>query len=172
MPYIALPVNQVLSDFLKQTGLSQAQMAEKCSVSASTVNLILRHNIWPKRQELADKLEKSMKEIFIQHGAAPNEVNAAFEECASRRMNWTSPSSRLTRATAPTPSPQTNQSKDEDMLLRKHTITPDAREYFNLDRDPFTNEMRGVADVFLNDNIKRVRGVNEVPDLVFFLYFN
>ncbi len=157
MPYIALPVNQVLSDFLKQTGLSQAQMAEKCSVSASTINLILRHDIWPKRQELTEKLEKSMKEIFIQHGAAPNEVNAAFEECASRRMNWTSPSSRLTRASAPTPSPQTNQSKDEDMLLRKHTITPDAREYFHLERDPFTNEMRGVADVFLNDNIKKVR---------------
>ncbi|WP_314972670.1 AAA family ATPase [Comamonas testosteroni] len=43
------------------------------------------------------------------------------------------------------------------MLLRKHTITPDAREYFHLERDPFTNEMRGVADVFLNDNIKKVR---------------
>ena len=43
------------------------------------------------------------------------------------------------------------------MLLRKHTITPDARDYFNLERDPFTNEMRGVTDVFLNDNIKKVR---------------
>lgn len=107
MPYIALPVNQVLSDFLKQTGLSQAQLAEKCSVSASTINLILRHDIWPKRQELTEKLEKSMKEIFIQHGAAPTEVNAAFEECASRRMNWTSPPAgslgHLPRLQAPKP---------------------------------------------------------------------
>lgn len=50
-----------------------------------------------------------------------------------------------------------SRNKQHDMLPRKHTITPDAREHFALDRDPFNHEMRGVADVFMNDNIRRVR---------------
>ena len=148
---------QVLSDMFKRLGLFQSTVAKSCGVSSATINLILRHDIWPKRGDEKARLRKQITETLIQHGATPAEVAAAFEECASQRANWTSHAGQLTGAFAPTPSPQNYLFKDTDMLLRKHTITPDARDYFKLDRDPFTNEMRGVADVYLNDNIKKVR---------------
>lgn len=77
------------------------------------------------------------------------------KECAGQRAN----AARPIEADASSPSPQANPSQPEDteMLLRKHTITAEARAHFGLPRDPFTNEMRGVADVFLNDNFRKVR---------------
>lgn len=146
-----------LIELLKQLSMTQTALANACKVSLAQINVVIRHGIWPKHPGAGAALHKKMTDVLIQNGATPQTVEAAFEECASRRTNWTSPSGQLTGANAPTPSPQTNQFKDEDMLLRKHTITPDARDYFNLERDPFTNEMRGVTDVFLNDNIKKVR---------------
>lgn len=47
--------------------------------------------------------------------------------------------------------------EDIDMLPLKHTINPDARDHFGLERDPFNNEMHVVADVFMNENIRKVR---------------
>ena len=144
---------------IKEVNWSQADLAFACKVSPSQLNLLLRHDIWPKTPGAKEKLREQIIQKLNQRGVAKKRVAAALEECAEQRTNWTSNAAQPTdpKAKALAPSPQTNQFKDEDMLLRKHTITPDAREYFHLDRDPFTNEMRGVADVFLNDNIKKVR---------------
>lgn len=150
---------QKLDALLKRYGLYQAKVAKFCNVSRSGLNLALRHDKWPKTLGVTERMKKQIHELLIQAGAAAADVAVAFEECAEQRTNWTSNAAQPTdpEAQASAPSPQKDHFKDADMLLRKHTITPDARDYFQLERDPFTNEMRGVADVFLNDNIKKVR---------------
>lgn len=156
---MAEPAYPELIHIIQELKWSQADLAFACNVSPTQINLLLRHDLWPKRPGAKEKLREQIIKKLIQRGAAPKRVAAAIEECAEQHANWTSNAAQPTdpKAKALAPSPQTNQFKDEDMLLRKHTITPDARDYFKLERDPFTNEMRGVADVFLNDNIKKVR---------------
>lgn len=140
----------------KELGINQADFARQLKVSTATVSLIFKHNRWPVKTGMEFRLKRAATDILLQRGVDPDRVKTAFEECAGQRAN----AAQLTEANASTQSPQTtlsNRLKDEDMLLRKHTITQDARDYFALPRDPFTNEMRGVADVFLNDNIRKVR---------------
>lgn len=148
-----------LHALLAEAGLNQSKLARSCSYSPATISLIIKHNHWPRGSELRAQLKDRIIAILIQRGVAPEKAATAFEECAEQHANWTSTAAQPTdpEAQASAPSPQNNDSKDEDMLLRKHTITPEARDHFNLDRDPFTNEMRGVADVFLNDNLRKVR---------------
>ena len=150
-------MHEQLTELIKHCGLTQRQVAAHCGISTETLNLILRHDIWPKRKDIRADLQKKVSELLIQHGATAAQAQAAFEECAGEHANSKLHARQLTEDQASPPSPQIIQLKDTDMLLRKHTITPDARDYFQLSRDPFTNEMRGVADVYLNDNIKKVR---------------
>jgi len=144
-----------LQSILTELNINQSELARRLKVSAATVSLALKHDRWPRGQGLEFRLKRDITQLLIQRGIAPERVATAFEECAGQRANAAQP----TEANASTPSPRTNlnQLKDEDMLLRKHTITPDARDYFALERDPFTNEMRSVADVFLNENTRKVR---------------
>lgn len=45
------------------------------------------------------------------------------------------------------------------MLLQKQTLTPEARQHFNLPRDPFTDDVQTSADVFQTANVRYVRAV-------------
>lgn len=148
-----------LHQFITEVNLNRAELARLSGVSPATISLGLKHNQWGRRAGFAAGLKASITDILIQRGIAPERAAMAFEECAGQRANCTSSAAQPTEpgAVAPASSPQTNQFKDQDMLPRKHTITPDARDHFALDRDPFNNEMRGVADVWMNDNIRRVR---------------
>lgn len=144
---------------LKDAGLSQSALSRLCGVSPATISLLIKYQHWPRSSGTKARLRDRISEILIQRGAAPEKVAAALEECAGQRGASNSRAAQPTdpEAAASAPSPQTTQSEDQDMLPGKHRITPEARDYFHLDRDPFTNEMRAVGDVFLNDNIKKVR---------------
>lgn len=146
-----------LHTLLSEAGLNQSVLARQCGYSPATVNLIIKHDRWPRKPGAKAQLMARITEILIQNGVAPEKAATAFEECARQRANCTSRAAQLTEADASTPSPQNNHLKDEDMLPGNHRITPEARDYFNLARDPFINEMRGVTDVFLNDNLRKVR---------------
>lgn len=146
-----------LHQYLLDLRLSRAELARLTGVSPATISLGLNHNQWGRKPGFAECLKAAIQNTLIQRGIAPTKAAMAFEECAGQRVNSSSHAAQLTEADASSPSPQTSQFKDEDMLPRKHTITPDARDHFALDRDPFNNEMRGVADVWMNDNIRRVR---------------
>jgi type II secretory pathway predicted ATPase ExeA len=133
---------------------SQSELARHLRISAGAMNQAVLHDHWPKRAGGGEQvLRHRIRSWLADLGATPEMLAATFEECAGLRGNATP----LTEANASTPSPQAQQPKDEEMLLRKHTITADAREHFALARDPFTNEMRGVADVYLNDNLRKAR---------------
>ncbi|MHC3433672.1 ExeA family protein [Delftia lacustris] len=140
---------------LAAVGGSIADCARQTGVSAATINKLMKFNHWPRASGGGENtLKESIRQYLTLCGASPETVAATFNEApAAPRAN----AGRQAMAQATHSGPQTDQVKDEDMLPRKHTITPDARDHFGLERDPFTNEMRGIADVFMNDNIRRVR---------------
>lgn len=135
-------------------GSSQAECARHVGVSTATISLAINFNRWPKARVSESALKDRIRQYLTLLGASPETVAATFDEApAVPRAN----AGLQAMAQAIYSGPQTCQFKDEDMLPRKHTITPDARDYFNLERDPFNNEMRTVADFWMNDNIRRVR---------------
>lgn len=135
-------------------GSSQAECARHTGVSTATISLAINFNRWPKARIGEGALKERIRQYLTLLGATPETVDAAFNEApAAPRAN----AELQAMAQATHSGPQTNQSKDQDMLPRKHTITSDARDYFALERDPFNNEMRGVPDLWMNDNIRRVR---------------
>ncbi|MCO5354213.1 ExeA family protein [Acidovorax kalamii] len=135
-------------------GSSQSDCARHVGVSTATISLAINFNRWPKARVSESALKDRIRQYLTLLGASPETVAATFNEApAAPRAN----AELQAMAQATHSGPQTSQFKDEEMLPRKHTITPDARDYFNLDRDPFNNEVRSAADLWMNDNIRRVR---------------
>lgn len=133
---------------------SAADCARHTGVSTATISLAINFNRWPKARVSESELKARIRQYLSACGATPEMVAATFDEApAEPRAN----AALQAMAQATFSGPQTSQFKDEDMLPRKHRITPDAQDYFNLDRDPFNNEVRGPADLWMNDNIRRVR---------------
>jgi len=139
---------------LTALGSSQSECARYVGVSGATISLAINFNRWPRARVSESELKQRIRQYLTSLGASPETVAATFDEApAALRAN----AELQAMAQATHSGPQTSQFKDEEMLPRKHTITPDARDYFNLDRDPFNNEIRTVADFWMNDNIRRVR---------------
>ena len=135
-------------------GSSQSDCARHVGVSTATISLAINFNRWPKARISESALKERIRQYLTLLGASPETVAATFNEApAAPRAN----AELQAMAQATHSGPQNSQFKDEEMLPRKHTITPDARDYFNLDRDPFNNEVRSAADLWMNDNIRRVR---------------
>lgn len=121
-----------LKEHLTAIGQSQAELAAAVQTSTATVSLIIRHNRWPRRG--AAGLKERISAFLKANGTDGN-----FDETP----------------TAPLSKP--NQDKDEEMLLRKSTLTQAARQAFGLVRDPFNDEMASSEDVFATPDIKYVR---------------
>ena len=125
-------------------GSSQSDCARHVGVSTATISLAINFNRWPKARVSESALKDRIRQYLTLLGASPETVAATFNEApAAPRAN----AELQAMAQATHSGPQTSQFKDEEMLPRKHTITPDARDYFNLDRDPFNNEVRSAADL-------------------------
>lgn len=131
----------MLKKVLQELNVPQARVARFCGISEGAFSQIINHNQWPKKPE--EKLLRSkMLDFLAPHGAARDTVFQLELECANTQA----------------PDHLSNQSlEDFTMLLGKKRLSRDAREYFKLPRDPFTDEMREDKDVFLSENIRYVR---------------
>ena len=124
-----------MKETLKQLGKSYAAVAQSVGVSTAALCQIANHRIWPKRNP--EKLRQALVKYFDEKGAA-------IPECLLQRQD-----------AAPA---QTQQiSEDESMLLRKATLTQEARKAFGLFKDPFNEEIHSAEDVFASADIKYVR---------------
>lgn len=130
---------------LKELGQPQAGVAAHCDVSPATIAQLINHNRWPKKPGKR-QLKALILEFVSEHGG---ETAGLFKEVGPLCT---------TTATLDCANKQHNQSEeDKSMLLRKNRLSPQAREFFKLPRDPFSDEMREDGDVFLSDNIRYVR---------------
>ena len=118
----------------KQIGKSYAVAAAEIGCSKPTLVGVIKHCRWPKKNAAA--LRENLKVFFKQNGAD-------IPECLDNEPE-----------AAPV---HTNESEDENMLLRKATLTQAARQAFGLVRDPFNDEIHSADDVFATPDIRYVR---------------
>lgn len=116
---------------LRQRGISQAAVAQAIGVSAAAIAQLVNHGLWPKTEELRARISAFLAE----NGIELKEAQTAATAC-----------------------PNTSSSEDENMLLAKQVLTPEAKRHFGLFRDPFADDaMQGCDDVFITPDIRYVR---------------
>jgi type II secretory pathway predicted ATPase ExeA len=129
-----------LKKVLAATSRTQTALAVHCELSPATIAQIVNHNIWPKRT--AEEVKEKIRQFLRMNGVT--EVSDVFEmepECSNTQA----------------PDHLSNQSEeDNDMLLRKQTITPAARKQFGLVRDPFA-DLQCDDDMWISPDIRYVR---------------
>lgn len=135
-----LTLRQVLHDH----GLSQAELARLVGVSPALISQLLNKGMWPKKP-YPELLKRSITDALMQLGLIINSSHLLFEP--------------LTPPAKSEPAVQTPTNKEEivTMLLRKQTLTPQAKKHFGLFRDPFDHDVQDVDDVFTTPDIRYVR---------------
>mgnify|MGYP001156496424 CR=1 FL=1 len=126
-----------LKNVMDARGLKQVELAERAKVSPATISLLINKGQWPKSRKAAASLRRSIQEIFHTDGI--------FEEVGQPHGN------------AAAPDCTSNQSQEDDnMLLRKQTLSPQAKRQFNLVRDPF-GDLNSSAEMWVSSDIRYVR---------------
>lgn len=118
----------------KQTGKSFAAAAAEIGCSKTALINAVHRNEWPKKgaAELREKLKKFFK------------VNGAGIPASLRNEPEAAPA-------------HPNESEDDNMLLRKSTLTQAARQHFGIFKDPFNDEIATADDLFLTPDVRYVR---------------
>ena len=124
-----------MKEAFRQAGKSYAAAAAEIGCSKPMLVGVINHGEWPKKG--AAELRESLKQYFEKNGAA---IPASL---------------RNEPETAPAQA--TDEDKDNDMLLRKATLTQATRRYFGLSRDPFNDEIRSAEDVYMTPDVRYVR---------------
>ena len=118
---------------------TQADLARAVDLSPAAIAQLINHSQWPKSLSRLD-LEEEIKIFLEECGATEDAVSTAFE---TEELQQTEPQNTLSR-------------EDEAMLLRKQSLTPDARRAFGLVRNPF-DEVRSAQEVFMTPDSRYVR---------------
>lgn len=142
------PLQKLLDEF----GMTQASMARHAEVSASTMARIAKHGQWTTSSEINARIQRVIKQILNDEGVASSTI--------ARAMSWQAapktPSKQKAQSANSEPSATATKNvaiysqplkEETDMLLRKHTLKPEAIAAFGLQRDPFVDDLRSAADV-------------------------
>jgi type II secretory pathway predicted ATPase ExeA len=128
-----------LRKLLQKRYITQAKLSRAVKVSPATMTQLLKYGIWPTNPP-REALQASITEALAAMNIA---VTAAHFEPAA--------------APTVTETPTEHPIQDIDMLLRKQTLSPQARKHFGLFRDPFDNDVTEAADVFVTPDSRYVR---------------
>lgn len=129
-----------LKAVLLANNISQAELARNINLSAATIAQLLNHEQWPtfpNKNQLQGQITEALADKDIAVDAAMFEP-VVIEAKASPTISLP------------------NQ-EAIDMLLRKQSLSPQARKQFNLFRDPFSDDVNDAEDVFSSPSIRYVR---------------
>lgn len=138
-----LALKQTLTDI----AMSQAELARLVELSPAAIAQWINHEVWPKNPD-AFQLMARVAGALEPRGV---DVTAALFKAVS-----TAPTAETANENAAEPA-QTLTEEVADMLLRKQTLTPQARNQFQLFRDPFTDDIQEPADLFMTPDARHVR---------------
>lgn len=133
-----------LKKLIKQHLGGQSALARQLKLSPAAIAQLVNHEIYPARLDKVE-LQQRIVTALTEAGCEGSKLANLFkqEECCAPV------------ATKDAAIPST-QDMESIMLLRKQTLTPDAKRTFNLFRDPFS-EVRSASEVFLTPDIRYVR---------------
>ena len=134
-----------LKAYLAKHHISQAELARSIGISRAAMTNLLNKGEYPKRErEVVPKIERALQAKGI-----PT-FPGLFEAVAPDRL----------QADEGIPNITTNEEATLEitMLLRKQTLTQQARKHFSLFQDPFNDDiMQSSDDVFATPDIRYVR---------------
>ncbi|WP_151730333.1 ExeA family protein [Acinetobacter junii] len=136
-----------LKQLLKQHDLTQSSLCKPLGVSTATVNLFINHGLSPKKR--AAEFKAQIIELLLSKGIAPEDIHNALDADQSHTNN----DQALDRGTDSTTQPE----EEQLMLLRKQTLTPEAKKKFALFKNIFTENIRNAGELFNNSDINYVR---------------
>lgn len=120
----------VLQALMHDAGIKQCHLAEAAGISRPALSALINHGGLPKRYDRA---------------AVENRITQHLHQCGvakAKAKHWGNT--------------QDNPEETTAMLLRKQTLTPQARRHFSLSADPFTDPTTA-DEVFLSPDIRYVR---------------
>ena len=134
-----------LKAYLAKHYISQAELARSIGISRAAMTNLLNKGEYPKREkEVTPKIERALQAKGI-----PT-FPSLFEAVAPDHL----------QAIGSVPNITTNEEATLEitMLLRKQTLTQQARKHFSLFQDPFNDDiMQSSDDVFTTPDIRYVR---------------
>jgi type II secretory pathway predicted ATPase ExeA len=141
-----------LKGLLRYHNLSQADMARGINLSDSTVAQLVNHELWPRSIRRID-LEQRIVNWLASLEIDGMQIVGIFEkdEGEARKKNI-----RVVRCARRPECFYANNEETFDMLLRKQTLTTQAKQAFGLLRDPF-GDPRSSAELFVSPEIRYVR---------------
>ena len=136
-----------LKKLLDEHSISQTWIAKKIDVSPATINLIVKHGKYPKKN--AAHLKQQFIQLLVSKGLTETTISTAMDAV---HLSSGNDQASITESTA---APQHDE--EQLMLLRKQTLTPEAKKKFALFKNIFTENIRSAGELFNNTDINYVR---------------
>lgn len=127
-----------IKELLSDCAPSRRKLAEALSISPAALSQLLNHGALPKRRW--PEIRETMLSLAAAHGKAESDMEAALKELEQQ----------------PVPALENKAEQEEPMILRKQTLTMQARQAFGLVRNPFADPETS-ADVFMSPDIRFAR---------------
>ena len=118
-------------------GLTQSDLSQGTGISRSAVSRLVARDEWPKLRE--------------------PQMRAKVEAYLTNAQNKLAPASSYLAGAVPEAPVTTEDPKEDSMLLQNQTLTPEARQHFNLPRNPFVDDVQSCEDVFQTPSVRYVR---------------
>lgn len=147
-----------LKTLLSYHNIPQSDLARGTRISAAALSQIINNDFWPKRTRRVD-IEQRVVNWLQKLGIDGMQLVGIFEPDPAANDVVPAP---LTRRHTPRlaclqhEDCVLNDHQELDMLLRKQTLTPDAKQAFGFIRDPFADP-RDSKELFVSPEIRYVR---------------
>lgn len=136
-----------LKQLLKQHNVAQSSLCNPLGVSTATVNLFVNHGQRPKRNP--EQFQAKFIELLRDKGIEADQIQQALDADKSHANNDQALDSGIASIT--------QHEEEQLMLLRKQTLTTDAKKQFKLFKNIFTESIRSSGELFNNSDINYVR---------------
>jgi len=136
-----------LNRVLEMLDFSKSDLARSVHVSPAAITQLIHRGKYPRRATVED-FQAEIVDILRANGLQPHHESGLFE--------FEGHAPAATGSTAIPRTPHAEQNQEHLMLLRKQTLTTDAKRAFGLFRDPFA-EVRSADEVYLTPDIRYVR---------------
>lgn len=128
-----------IKELLLDCAPSHRKLAEELGISPAALSQLLNHGALPKKRW--PEIRAAMLSLAVARGKAESEMEAALKELEQQ----------------PVSAPEETAEQEEDpVILRKQTLTMQARQMFGLVRNPFADPETS-ADVFMSPDIRFAR---------------
>ena len=128
-----------LKTLLEEKSVSQSRLARDLALSATAINRLLRHGIWPRTDP--EKVRARLEKQLAAYGLSKKESAAA--------LAWIEAGGEA--------ADEEVQPQQEDFKVSgKQTLSREARLKFRIAREIFSDNMTEAEDVYFDDNIRYV----------------